>query len=1600
MALKDYFNDDEPINIIPKQSLVSASKEVESVDFLVESTKDKNRYIPQVDYSDPRNFAFFGSAEEYYTQAIKYIRDDYPYDGSYKEKAEWKNSVTYLDLYFFDKEYPRTNGFVTLSNNGWGTQSTSVKFKTGNLSMSLPATQEYILFKGGPNVDNIYSVSENREENLKYDLSTSGLTVEFWSKIDQVVPVSSSGGSDSIVLFDLWNGKNTDNPNYGRFSIGLNNNLSGSNSIWFVHAVSGSTGAAYQSGTAGFFDSYLQSDIEDDTWHHYAFTAINSGSDLKFGLYVDGNLKDTATIVGQAIGKVTGSMLATIGATVAFPDWTTSQPGTAVSPLGRGYGKFSGSIDEFRFWKRKRNAKEIGRYHRSQVGGGTNTDDSNVDLGVYFKFNEGITTNLSDDAIVLDYSGRVSNGSWTGYTAGARSTESAIVQAGAATYEFKDPIVKSGHPAVSNLLAKMAQSGSEHDLNNNSYMYFSYPSHIIEEDEAGEGNLKILTHIMGSYFDTLYLQIETLKTLKTKNYISSSYKPYPHSNRLLSSVGFVAPNIFVDANILEQFDKRSETVLFEENLYDIKNTIYQNIYNNIDYIYKSKGTIKSFRNLLRCYGVDQELIKFNLYSSNATHDLETDYEGTSVKKNFANFNDVDRNRALIYQSGTFPGITAAKIKQTTECEVLFPRKLKESQKNFYFYPNLSSSLFGAMASGSNVSGAFGAYAVRTDVQSSDVKFVLSSAFGYLASDVYRGVYDNQKWNFSVRVKPLLPKTYIATFGNEDYIIQFTGINTVAGRVINQFILSSSVDSVYVDDLLNTNKRMYVGASYDTISGSSIHPTDVKISYLRHWFSDLTIQELKAHGIHPYNYGATHPYEDAGGDTLNVSIPKIETLALNWDFQSASVPDSLGMFVVPDFSSGSISSQSLYGFLGPFVKRKNDGVGRFYLQNDSGSIDKDYVHVYKPRPPESLNSLDMIQIGEDRDTIFTKETRPVDYFWAFEKSLAQNVSEEILNIFGTIKDFNNLIGEPVNRYRPEYKDMQKLRQLFFMRMQTDIDFERYVEFYRWIDSSLNSMLEKLIPISANTSDRIRTVVESHVLERAKVWTKFPTIEFKQNDIVGQIDGANKIVDSWKYNHHPEDGDQQKNLQWWDERAERDKVLATGDSTFDSQRETLREINTTETQAQTVTLYDIKTSQTYEGSTDALRKSRPYRIEAFSDPIQRDRKPSAMALDYAIRNGKEILGGNVTVGTNDDEQYKKIPEDEFIPEEFRRPKRAESAALVFNVGTGFVLSSKNYNYKTFLPFKIFSSSIGTGYQSGLTIAVERYHDDDYGYQNDIPMQGPFTEKFVGGHPSRHYEIIPPLQNSNKRPERWRLGSFTSASFVVGPIRRLQGPGGIQNQYLPEYSWYRDEFAKRPLNIRNISYNTASSNKIGNFQKNYQVVMTSGRLNNNLWFREQNGVLSTSSQESTTVSGVIDFTLPDRGSQKTVIVERFSAPGDPSTMSRGYLDTVSEEYSAYNQLNYRNISVRQPLQSLLSRHCGQFGFDSVVGEPNASFHKVNRNTLTRLEWSGSSDSNNIGAVLSGSVRDNWYVQHQIPRSDRQYAWITGSLQSWSPNGVTDTN
>ena len=103
----------------------------------------------------------------------------------------------------------------------------------------------------------------------------------------------------------------------------------------------------------------------------------------------------------------------------------------------------------------------------------------------------------------------------------------------------------------------------------------------------------------------------------------------------------------------------------------------------------------------------------------------------------------------------------------------------------------------------------------------------------------------------------------------------------------------------------------------------------------------------------------------------------------------------------------------------------------------------------------------------------------------------------------------------------------------------------------------------------------------------------------------------------------------------------------------------------------------------------------------------------------------------------------------------------------VSFGVTVDGKTYNSEEVVPFSLFSSSVTDGYQAALAangfgnVDFANLHDDKIqSYQGEIPLQGPFTERYVGGILSRHNA---PLRTT-ERQESFNIVLSPASSATV--------------------------------------------------------------------------------------------------------------------------------------------------------------------------------------------------------------------------------------------
>ena len=767
MGLKNYFKkgDVDYSRFSKRRMDISGSDVIQSFDFLKQSSDFRKKIFGFVDISASlTNYVRYGSAEYYFENGIERIYNEYPYDGSPAEKLKFHNNSNTFDYYLWTERYPKTTGYINLGTE-W---SSSVAADSSSLNFYNTLPESYIKISSSLPKGSKYKATTGQTNNLEIDF-VQGNTVEFWFKRG-----ATSGSKE--VLFDVWNGQGLTDGGYGRFVLYVSDDISAASETGnklYVHFASGSVSHIASFGATGLSSSL-------DVWHHYAVSAKSDGTDTTLKFYVDGAYSSSSVVSGKSVSQVTGTYLATIGALATVMTDDTESDGNISA---EGWGRISGSFDEFRFWKSTRSARDVGLWWNDHVpGGGNQLLSSSLDLGFYYKFNEGITSASATDRNILDYSGRLMNTRLLEYdNSAARSTNSAIEEystsSGIPFIEAKDPIIYSNNPLVSDLLNYTRQSGSVYDNENAFSFYGLMPEWVRSEDD---GHLRRISHIIGAYFDELFSQIRTYNVVFKKDY-TEYYKPYPFYEKLLESHGFSAEQLFDETTLLESLRDRNVERLFSSgSVGDAKNKIFRNVYNNLLYIFKTKGTNSAIRNILHCYGVDENLIRLRTYSDNVLTDIENlekidqfkdktiDFWGmkneVADEASPATANVFNYTSSAVDDSGSYAYIPSLGKSYTLEANVYFPSYVSVGS-DYYIGPQVSSSVFGIHAasssapidttfSGSDHTGLC-VYTTRDGRDNKQARFTVTSRNGNftgMSSDLFE-VYDASNWNLALVFEP-------------------------------------------------------------------------------------------------------------------------------------------------------------------------------------------------------------------------------------------------------------------------------------------------------------------------------------------------------------------------------------------------------------------------------------------------------------------------------------------------------------------------------------------------------------------------------------------------------------------------------------------------------------------------------------------------------------------------------------------------------------------------------------------------------------------------------------------------------------------------------
>ena len=1510
-----------------------ASKHLESDAVVQAHKKFSTTFRPDIYAKKPESFSFFASAEKYYNDAAYNIINYYPFDGTQEEVISWYTGSSAVDIALLKQHWPGSVGHVEFKYN------------------------EYIdLYSGPQAIPEAEYLGKffQKETGLRLD-AVKGNTVEFWLKKDGF----NSGVKPKEYIFDIgtYPGKQPESRS-GNFKIFLK---PGSGSPFHLTYTSGTYGVVEQQfGSSNLTDSF----VADSSWHHYSIIVWQEDSKLYIKTYVDGQYDSQSNI---SVPTVMGSIDTFMGGAI----------GTEMSQTT---GTLSGSLDEFRFWKGKRSPREISRFFDKKVYASNTQDSEYVNrLGLYYKFNNSIISDSTIDSLLVDSSGNDILGRIKNYTDSCRVSTSAITEQDSTdNNENPDPILTTQDPAVISLTTELQNIGKSYDINNPNLLenYLpewareSYKNNASPEDEE----LHILLQLMASEFDEIKMRFNALTKGLGTDYEDAVYDLQSLDNSLQLTSSY-ADNIYfgcadtdVESSLvvgnradfaIREYENEgrkytnapltsqikvdtyvegiADTILLERPIEELNRLLMTNVAATCNHRTKRKGTEKSFDSLFNSLGIDDKLIYRRIYSTDTELFLEDSKRDYGLEE-IMSVNLQKNNDATLYMKSSesversYLGSETSDKGYTFEGSFIFSKNFSDNSEKSI----IESSIFGiheVAAVNNNLTvlspdrASFQIKTVKASIDSADAKFVLQSEAGIIAdleTQHFPEVYNGSRWNISLKIERDKDLNFVESTSS-GYKLTFSGYNYVVDALVQQFELSTNLTNAQYDSFRLANKTVFIGAHRENIIGSVKTETDIKVLHLNAYNMPLTEKELQYRASSLVSYGKSKSYMG-----LDVFSDKTENSFKNTiftiQFDELSKLDTSNQISIKDSSDGSNKNILSYGEL---IGHRYPFQSTVFTKDLERIINKEFISIFRPIDIHSVHGSDGVKIRNYDQNEFNLNTRPNIKIFSFEKSMYAGISEEMANFLSSISSFNNLIGEPVNKYRKKYKFIDHLRQVFFENVLSENQFERYVRYFKWIDSSITSFLDQLIPASANSNIGIENVVESHILERNKYDHKYVKIETKAPKPAANLLAINELLYDWQHGHAPLSGDENTNCLWQKDRKKREH----------SGRESLRKVLTT------VVTGSIEGQKYDEYVLRNLVK--PYR---YNNTRQKTLSIGSNHGANKIKDFYKIVyeGKNITLDKENIYEFRKC-EDILDPNE----KKQYTAKIDTELTSGYL----DGDASLLLPFTMYSSSIGkdfSNFKQGLVIANN--HDDVPSIKTNLP----FVEE---GYKHRKVKIG---TEKGQRPEAYEIQATSDKMIIsspsIGSPRSLFTPGSGGLKF---------------YHIGNIKTKLTDPIIIGNYSKDYEIVQTNGRDTNNKKLKIENGDGFHGEQTSSIyVDDMLDYKVPDRGRTEHVFATKFSPIGGPDVASPSARDRASGEYSVYSTVNYRNLGVRTVWNMLGTEMSEKFGYRS-GSISQASVHKTNRNYRRFVNTHG-----------PDARPDNHFVIHHIPQNDFGYSWITGSV------------
>lgn len=575
---------------------------------------------------------------------------------------------------------------------------------------------------------------------------------------------------------------------------------------------------------------------------------------------------------------------------------------------------------------------------------------------------------------------------------------------------------------VSDWYSSILSDAVKYDKENIHSMFNNLPLHVREGDDNDMMNS--FMSMIGEHYDVLKNYIDNYLVINSREYNSRSNFSHNLYKIIGENFGWKFINTNSIKNLVEYYVGIDSSLSYE----NLTKQIWQNILNNLVYIYKSKGTESSIRALMNSFGIPPNVISIDegggaiQSQTNPQIDFESTHgiistpgnisfrEQRGVVFEFLNFNS--NNNSYKTHWNTY------KSNNNTAVEFMFSSMDSDTNQNLIKITGSDSQELWnlrLMSTSSNSSSG----SIRFELNTSQYGSAsIGSNNVYIESDeLYIKNNSNRKlWNVIIQQRSLSNST-----GSYELFIA----NRDGDILTNYWTGSISVTSSFANENFTSTGSIYSSGS-NLIFGESLSGS---MTEMRVWDGYVTKSKFYQHVFNP---------SSVVGNDINAFQDVIYRYTFNGNystFNSSSMIRDFGSQI-----SSSFSQELGSGFPSPSRRRQSINIIRFNPRSiDIGQKNSNKIVLNKSEKflgselHPFNNSVENSSILFDSDNNRIRQTgNGIQLYMS-----PSNVVDGLISNYFNDLDLGSLIGNPLYQGDDEYPDLVNIQKRVLNQIDGDI-----------------------------------------------------------------------------------------------------------------------------------------------------------------------------------------------------------------------------------------------------------------------------------------------------------------------------------------------------------------------------------------------------------------------------------------------------------------------------------------------------------------------------------------------------------------------------------